>query len=631
MATKLEVTEFDFDDIKTNLKTFMKNQSTFTDYDFEGSGMSNLIDLLAYNTHYLGYNMNMLANEMFIDSAALRSSVTSHAKTLSYEPTSARCSTALINVTLNTNLGSATIDAASNLFSGKVDDVTYQFNLLEDVTATSSGNYIQFTNLKIYEGTKIVTNYTVDSSNIDQKFLLTDNRADTTTLKVEVFTDVTSTVSQVYTKATDITQVTSSSNVYFLQEVSGGKFEVYFGDGVIGNALTDGNIVKLTYIVTNKSDADGVTSFSSTSAINTVTDISISTVSASGGGSEPESIASIKQNAPLDYASQGRAVTTEDYKVYVKQLFPNTKSVSVWGGEDGSYDTSLGVVDTAAYGKVFISIKSTTGNNLTVTEKSTLENDLGRYKVASITPVVVDPEILYLILTTNLKFDSTKTTKTYSELETDVLNVLKNYNTDTLQEFSSIFRHSEVAGLIDNAHTSILNNTTNISLAKYLTPTTTSSVSYNVYFRNALYNPHTGHNSIHGGILASTGFKLSGDATTVHYFDDDGSGNVRRYSIASGSRVYSDNTAGTITYTTGVVSINKLQISSVENVDGSTSTKIRFVAIPDSKDIVPVRNQILEIDFVNTSITASTDNVVSGSSSTTNYVTNSNYSTTTAY
>ena len=631
MATKLEVTEFDFDDIKTNLKIFMKNQSTFTDYDFEGSGMANLIDLLAYNTHYLVYNMNMLANEMFIDSAVLRSSVTSHAKTLSYEPTSATCSTALINVTLNTTQGSATIDSSTNIFTGNIGLDTHQFNLLEDITSTSSGNYIEFTNLKVYDGTKVVTNYTVDSTNVDQKFLLTDNRADTSTLKVEVFNDASSTISQAYTKVTDITQVTSSSTVYFLQEVSGAKFEVYFGDGVIGNKLSDGNIVKLTYIITNKSDADGVNTFTSATAIDGVTDIIVTTVSASSGGAEPESVVSIKQNAPLDYASQGRAVTTEDYKIYARKLFPNTKSVTVWGGEDGSYDSSLGVVDTASYGRVYISIKSTTGNNLTATEKLTLETALAKYKVASITPVVVDPETMYIIISSFVKFDSTKTTKTFAELEIDIINTLKSYNTNKLLEFGNIFRHSEVTGLIDDTHSSILNNITNIAIVKYLTPVTTSSTAYNVYFRNKFYNPHAGHNSTAGGVVASTGFKISGDTTTVYYFDEDGNGNLRRYSFSSGVRVYADSLAGIVNYTTGAININKIQISSIEDVDGVTSAQIRFVVTPDSKDIAPVRNQLLELDFVNSAVTVDVDTVAIGSSSTSTYNTTSSHTTTTAY
>jgi len=483
----------------------------------------------------------------------------------------------------------------------------------------------------VYDGTKVVTNYTMDSTNVDQKFLLTDNRADTTTLKVEVFNDATSTISQAYTKVTDITQVTSSSTIYFLQEVTGGKFEVYFGDGVIGNKLSDGNIVKLTYIVTNKSDADGVNIFTSAGSIDGVSDIIVTTVSSSTGGAEPESIASIKQNAPLDYASQGRAVTTEDYKVYARKLFPNTKSVTVWGGENGSYDTSLGIVDTASYGKVYISIKSTTGNNLTAIEKLTLETDLAKYKVASITPVVVDPETMYLIISSSVKFDSTKTTKTFSELETDIINTLKAYNTSKLLEFGNIFRHSEVTGLIDDTHSSILNNITNVSIAKYLTPVTTSSTAYNIYFRNKFYNPHAGHNSTAGGVIASTGFKISGDAITVYYFDEDGSGNLRRYSISSGVRVYADSTAGIIDYAVGTININKIQISDIEDVDGATSTQIRFVVTPDSHDIAPIRNQLLELDFVNSSVNVSVDTVTTGSSSTSTYNTASSHSVTTAY
>ena len=612
--TRLNVTEFDFDEVKDNLKIFLKGQTEFKDYDFEGSGMNSLLDVLAYNTHYLGFNANMLANEMFLDSASLRSSVVSHAKTLGYVPTSARAATATVDVTLNTTaLASATMEAGQ-VFTTTVEGTDFQFVTAADVTASNIGSGITFNDIDIYEGTFVTTRYTVDTSDVDQRFLLRDNRADTTTLTIKVQTSSSDTTTATYTEATDITQVATDSKVYFLQEVEAGRFEVYFGDCIVGIALSDDNIVIMTYVVSNKSDANGAAIFKNSGAIASITDVAVATVSSASGGSEAETIKSIKYNAPLDYAAQGRCVTAEDYKVYAKKLFPKTQSVSVFGGESGSFDSSLGVVSTAEYGKVFISIKSTTGLELTSAEKTNLVKDLAPYTIASTTPVIVDPTTTFLILNTIFKFDTSATTSTAAELESLVSTTLQNYNTSDLEQFEGLFRHSKVLALIDNTDTSIMSNTTNITLAQKFTPTTTAATSYTINFNNAFYNPHTEHNKASGGIITSSAFYISGDTTNLHYFDDDGAGNLRLYYISGGARNYVDSTAGTVTYTTGQIIINSIYITSVDVVDGVSSTQIRITAIPNSKDIVALRNQILEIDFVNTSITGEVDTVAVGDS-----------------
>jgi hypothetical protein len=608
MATndkRLRVTELDFDNIKTNLKTFLKAQEEFKDYDFEGSGMSVLLDTLAYNTHYLGFNANMLANEMFLDSASLRSSVVSHAKTLGYETTSVRAPVATINVTLSTDSNTKTMSAGT-AFSTTVDGTDYQFVTIADVTASNTGSAVPFESVKIYEGTYVTTRYTVDTSDVDQSFTLNNPNSDTSTLTVKVQTSAADTTTTTYTKATDITQLSSDSTVYYLQEVDGGKFEVYFGDGTVSKSLSDGNIVILQYVVTNKSLANGAQTFTSPSSIDSVTSITVTTESSATGGSEAESIDSIKLQAPLDYSSQGRAVTVDDYKSYTKKLFPNTQAVSVWGGEDGSYDTSTGVSSNPEYGKVFISIKSTTGENLTTVQKSNLVKAFAPYKVASVTPVIVDPEITYLILNVTFNYDSTATTSTKDELASLIATTISNYNTSDLQEFNSSFRHSKLTGLIDDTDSSILNNTTTVTMGKFFTPVA-SSTSYTISFGNAFYNPYSGYNTNQGGILASTGFYLDNDTTTEYFFDDDGSGNLRIYSLASGVRTYLNSSAGTVDYTNGTISTTSLFISAISNVDGESSTKIRITAIPKSNDVVPVRNQILEVDLVNTTTGGNVD------------------------
>ena len=637
---RLSVTEFDFDDVKDNLKTFLKNQTEFTDYDFEGSGMSALLDVLAYNTHYLGFNANMLANEMFLDSASLRSSVVSHAKMLGYEVGSPRAPKATINVSLSTGNALATMPAGT-AFTTNVDGVSYQFVTIADITKQNTGNAIPFDSTEVYEGTYATTKYLVDSNNVDQRFVLTDIRADTSTLTVRVQNSITDTTTTTYTKATDITQLSSSSTVYYLQETESGKFEVYFGDGATSVALSDGNIVQLNYVVTNKTVANGASSFTSPGAIDGITGVTVTTVANAIGGSEPETISSIKLNAPLDYASQGRAVTTEDYKVYVRKLFNNTQAVSVWGGEDGSYNTSTGVSSTPEYGKVFISVKSTTGIDLTVSQKENLVKGLDSFKVASITPVVVDPETTFIILGVTFNYNSSATTLGKATLESNVLTTLTDYSSSTLNTFNSPFRHSRLTGLIDDTDTSITNNTTTVTMGKFFTPSLNTSTNYTINFANNFYNPHSEHNKSGGGILASTGFQINGDTTTEYFFDEDGAGAVRIYSVVSGTRNYYSSAAGTVDYTNGTVSINAVKITAVSNVDGAISTQIRVTAIPTSTDVVPVRNQILEIDLVNSTVTGQVDNTTttgvgyttttSGTASTTSVNTTTSYPTSSGY
>ena len=614
MATtkRLTVTELDFDDVKSNLKTFMRNQNEFKDYDFEGSGLSALLDVLAYNTHYLAFNANMLANEMFLDSSQLRSSVVSHAKTLGYTTRSARAAQAVINVYLNTTDTSATMTAGT-VFTASIGDTSYQFVTIQDTISTNIGSIIPFNNLSVYEGSFVSTRYTTDTQNVEQRFLINDARADTTTLTVKVQNSSTDSITATYTLATDIAALTSTSNVYFLQEVEDGKFEIYFGDDILGNAVVDGNIIILNYVVTNKGVANSASTFTNSAAIDGISSVNVSTVSASAGGSEPETIQSIKYNAPLDYASQGRCVTAEDYKTYVKQLFPNTQAVSVWGGENGSYNSSTGVSDIAEYGKVFISVKSTTGLNLNEVQKAQLVTDLASYTVASITPVVVDPETLNLILNVNFKYDSSATTRANESLVSLVNSTVTNYNTNYLKVFNSVFRHSQFTGLVDATDSAILSNITTVSLSSLYTPNTLGSYSFTVNLGNPLYNPHSGHNAASGGVIASTGFYVSGNINEM-FFDDDGVGNLRIYYLVSGVRTYYLELAGTVDYLTGLISTYPVYITEVSNVDGSASTAIRLTGTPNSTDIVGKRNQILEIDILNTTVTGNQDTIAVSSS-----------------
>ena len=614
---KLEISELDFENIKGSLKRFLSNQNEFKDYNFEGSSMAILLDLLAYNTHYLAYNANFVANEMFMDTAQLRSSVASLAKLVGYTPNSARAPIADLKLVINDGTGATITIPAGTKFSTAVDGLTYTFVSIADKTIQPVDGIYTAQSLEVYEGTYVSYNYTFDSSDIDQRFLIPSDRADSTTIKVAVQNSASDTTSSTYTKATSITELDGTSKVFFLQEAEDGQFEIYFGDGVIGKALDDGNIISISYVVTNKTEANGATSFSLSGSISGFNDITLTVNSSAQGGGEPETLQSIKTNASNFYSAQDRAVTTEDYKTKVKQLYANTQSVSAWGGEDA---------ETPFYGRVYISILPTSGSNLTDSTKDRIVKDLKKYSVASVTPVIIDPETTDLLITSNVKFDETSTPKTADTIKSNVITTLTNYNANTLQSFDTIFRYSKLTGLIDETDESILSNITTIKMRKSFVPTLGSSTKYTINFANALYNPHSGHNSASGGILESSGFKIDGNTTDVFFLDDDGQGNVRRYKNDGAVRSYANSTQGTIDYSTGKVEVNSLNVSNIENIRGAASTVIEITVKPNSNDIVPIRNQVLDIDVANSSVTVESDTLVGGSANAgIGYTTTSSY------
>ncbi len=603
-SNKLNVSDLDFDDIKTNLKTFLQNQSEFSDYNFEGSGFNILLDLLAYNTHYLGFNANMLANEMYLDSADVRKNIVSIAKMLGYTPTSPKSPVADISIKLNNASGASVTMDKGTVFTTTVEGVSYQFLTNEDITITPTNGVYNFSNVSIYEGTLITFKYTVDTSDPDQKFIIPSELADTTTLKVSVQNSSSDSTTSIYTKTTGLTSIDSTSKVYYLQENEDARYEVYFGDGVLGKAVEDGNIIILEYIISNKDAANGASSFALSGTIGGFSDVTITTNSNAQGGSDRQSKESIRFNAPLQYSAQDRAVTTSDYESLVRSLYPNAQAVSAWGGEDD---------ETPQYGKVKIAIKAKSGSTLTTQTKTNLVAQLKKYNVAAVTPEIIDPETTSILLTSTIKYDERATTKTSDTLKSNVITTLSNYNSTTLQKFDSVFRYSKVIREIDNTDPSILSNITTIKMRKEFTPTLSTSTKYDIYFRNALYNPHSEHNKSAGGILSSTGFKVDGDTTNEMFLDDDGNGNVRRYYLVGTVRTYSNNTQGTIDYSTGQITLNSLNIASISNIRGSSSTVIELTVTPSSNDVVPVRAQILEIDTSNSTITVEADTLVGGS------------------
>jgi len=611
-SNKFVVSDLDFDAIKSNLKAFLQDQAEFSDYNFEGSGFAVLLDTLAYNTHYLGFNANMVANEMYLDSADIRKNIVSLAKMLGYTPSSAKSPVADVDITLNNATGSTVTMNKGTTFTSTIDNTTYQFVTNQDLTITPQDGVYKFSNVSLYEGTLVTFRYTVDSTDVDQKFVIPSVNADTSTLKVTVQNSASDTTTTTYTLASGLRSLTSTSKAYFLQETDTGKFEVYFGDDVLGKKLSDGNIVILEYIVSNKDEANGASSFTLSSSIGGFSDVSITTNSNAQGGAEPETKESIRFNAPLQYTSQDRAVTTTDYETLVRSIYPNAQSISAWGGEDD---------ETPVYGVVKIAIKAASGSTLTNATKQNIITSLQPYNVASVRPEIVDPETTSLVLTINAKYDKKATAKTSDTLKSEITTAVSNYSTNTLSQFDGVFRYSKLTGLIDDVDNSILSNITTVKMRKEFTPTLSSSTKYDIYFRNAIYNPHSGHQSV----VSSTGFKIAGNNNEM-FLDDDGEGNIRLYYLVSGIKTVQNATQGTINYSTGQITINSLNVASISNIRGATSTKIEITVTPSSNDIVPVRDQILEIDVSNSIINVSEDTFAGGSSEAgVGYTTTSSY------
>ena len=599
-SNKFVVSDLDFDAIKSNLKSFLQDQPEFSDYNFEGSGFSVLLDTLAYNTHYLGFNANMVANEMYLDSADIRKNVVSLAKMLGYTPTSAKSPVANVDILVNNASGSTITMNKGTTFTSIIDNTTFQFVTNEDNIISPVDGVYKFSNINLYEGTLVNFKYTVDSTDVDQRFIIPSQNADTSTLKVQVQNSQSDSAKSTYTLATGLRGLDDTTKAYFLQETDTGKFEVYFGDGVIGKKLSDGNIVILEYVVSNKEEANGASSFNLSSNVGGFTDVTITTNSSAQGGSEPETKESIRYNAPLQYTSQDRAVTTTDYETLIKSIYPNTQSVSAWGGEDD---------ETPVYGVVKISIKPKSGNTLTNSTKNNIITSLAPYNVASVRPEIIEPSVTSLLLVVNAKYNKQATSKSAETIKSEITNNLSSYSLNTLSSFDGVFRYSKLTGIIDDVDTSILSNITTVKMRKEFTPTLASSTKYDIYFRNAIYNPHSGHSSV----LSSTGFKVAGNNNEM-FLDDDGQGNVRVYYLVSGIKTIHNATQGTIDYSTGQITLNSLNVASISNIRGATSTKIEITVVPSSNDIVPVRDQILEIDVANSIVNVSEDTFVGGSS-----------------
>ena len=606
-SSSINATDLDFNDISDNIKTYLKGQEKFKDYNFEGANLNVLIDMLAYATHVAGVNTNIAASELFLDSAQIRKNVVSRAKDLGFVPASEKSSAAQLEVKLsNVRQADGTIPTANDMtmprghnFQTVYDGITYNYVNTTSVVPTRDGLNFSYPTVDIVQGQYITDTYFFDSQIKNSKFVLSNARVDKSKLEVSVNSNG---VVSKYTLSTEVSTITSSSRVFYAQENEEGFLEIYFGDDVLGKGLVDGDVISATYITVDEIHADGARHFVMLDSINGFATPTITTLSDSSGGSEKEDIESIKFKATKFYTSQNRLVTLNDYKAKVSEYYPNADAVAVWGGEDN---------DPPEYGKVFISLKPQNSDYLSVAEKAEVQTKLNQLNMLTVRPEIVDAEIVKILLTTVFKYNPNDTTLSKGELETIVRNAIVNFDNTNLNNFDSIFRHSNLVKDIDGANPAILSNITNVRLEKRKQIEIGKSEGLTIDFGNGFFHPHDGHNKASGGILTTTGFKVDGDSVNTYFFDDDGSGIIRRYSMQSGVRVFADLAAGTIDYTSGKISVNAIKFTSTVNSD----TSIDFTVLPSSDDVVAIRGSLIDISVDDIKVSGEVDTISSGESS----------------
>lgn len=582
-SRQINVSELDFDQIKNNLKTYLRGQTEFVDYDFEGSGLSILLDVLAYNTHYNGLYNNMAINEMFLDSATKRSSIVSRANELGYTPHSAVCAHAVINMTVS-NTTTATPPTSITLpkntpFNALISGVGYTFYTTEEVTAINNGSGVyNFNNLTIKEGTPLTYNQVVANG---VRYIIPNSNVDLTTLTVRVQDSVSSTNFKTFVTSDTILNITANDSVYFVKEIENQLYELTFGDGVLGKALTNGNVVHLEYFVSGLDAPNGARAFTYNGGSLSGGTITLTTVTPAFNGADVEALDSIRFNAPKSYTTQNRAVTAEDYKALIYNHFSEATAISVWGGETST---------PPQYGKVYIAVVPQTLRTLTDGEKEfILEDILAPRKALTITPEIVDPVYIKIELNVSYYYNPQLTTRTSGDITTLVQQTISNYNAESLNTFGGIFRYSHLSRMIDAAEPSIASNITTVKLHRDIVPVFNVTSPYTINLGNPIYNSGVPEESI-----ITTGFYTT-ETTEVCYIDDlptDGNaiGALRLfYYNSSGQKVIIRN-VGTVNYSTGLINITGVQITSL------FGQSLTMIIKPQSNDVVSTQNQFAQID-----------------------------------
>jgi|TARA_Y100000004_G_scaffold30721_2_gene32004 hypothetical protein len=590
-----QVANLDFEDIKVALKEYLRAQSDFTDYDFDGSALSTLIDTLAYNTYYTAFNANMAVNELFIESATLRDNVVALAKQLGYRPKSSTAPTAYVSFTVtydNPTTDTELVLKKGTGFIASYDENIYQYVVQDDVTAQVANNTAIFENVEIKEGSLLVNTFTVNTASKSQRFILDNEDIDTTTIRVRVYPGGGS-FNEPYLLSENILGVDGTSKVFFLDEIEDERYEILLGDGVLGRKLENNSRVEVSYLTTNAAESNGVKTFvfsgvlENPSGVTPQYTVTIDSSVAASGGEALETIQKIKYTAPKAFGAQNRAVTAQDYEAIVRQVYPATSDIIIFGGEDQ---------DPPEYGKVFIALKPKDASYLTSLTKNNIIAELEKYVVASVEPRIVDPSILFVELTTKIYYNGSSTDQTPSQIRDKAISSVQNYlDTSDTEKFNGKFRYSKMVGVIDDADRNINSNLTEVTMRKDFYPSLNSTFYYELCFQNAF------DVNCDDPILSSTAFRVTEYPNFDVYVEDRG-GKIVLYTIdsASGEKVVLDSDIGDIDYVKGELKMYALTIIRGSFFDNRISVRVK----PLSNDIKALREVYLDVDVANSSFTA---------------------------
>ena len=591
-----QVANLDFEEIKVTLKDYLRGQSDFTDYDFEGSALANLIDVLAYNTYYTAFNTNMVVNELFIDSATLRDNVVAIAKQLGYRPKSITSPTAYVSFTVTYN--NPTTDTELILkkgtgFISTYDNNIYQYVTLDDVKAQVANNVATFTDVSVVEGSQVVDTFIFDAAAKDQRFILDNKNIDTNTIRVKVYPGG-GTFNEAYLVADNILGVDGNSKVFFLDEVEDGRYEILMGDGVLGRKLEDNSRIEVSYMTTSGPESNGVKTFVFSGVLENPNGVSPSSFTtnitssvASAGGEEQETTQKIKYTAPKAYGTQERAVTAQDYEAIVRKVYPATSDIIIFGGEDQ---------EPPEYGKVFIALKPTDQSYLTSLTKQKIIADLKKYVVASVEPKIIDPSILYVEMNSKIYYNGVATDQTTSQIRDKVIGGVQSYlDTSDTEKFNGKFRYSKMVGVIDDVDININSNLTSITMRKDFYPQLNSTFYYEVCFQNSF------DKDCDEPVLSSTGFRVT-EYPNFDVYLEDRDGKIVLYTLDSvtGEKVVLDKEIGDIDYDKGELMMYNLTIIKGSFFDNRISVRVK----PLSNDIKALREVYLDVDVANSSFTA---------------------------
>lgn len=628
--TLINFSNLDFDQIKSSLKEYLRANSNFTDYDFEGSNLSTIIDTLAYNTYITSYNANMVSNEVFIDSATLRENVVSLAKAIGYIPRSRKSSIATVSFFVDTSslpitpltltLQRGLVCTSSTTFQG----LSYSFNIIDSVTKPVVNNIVTFDAIQVYEGTYLTQTFTVDTNNPNQKFILSNAGIDVSSIRVAVRNTQNSTVTRQFSLSENLIDIGPTSKVFFIQEIEDQRYEVIFGDGIFGVKLENLNFIEVSYVVSNGENGNGISNFvyagrlldnNDASVVESISEIT--TDIASNNGQDLESVDSIKKFAPRIYASQNRAVTAADYEAIVPTIFPETESISVYGGE---------TLNPPRYGKVFISIKPYNGDFLSSIIKDQIKTQLRKYTVAGIVTEIIDLKYIFVEYESTVYYNANLSPGAGNVKSIVEANLSKYSDSTELNRYGSRFKYSKFQKIIDDSHPSITSNITKITMRRDLSAKVNVLADYELCFGNQFHikNSRTGYN------IKSSGFNVDGIVDQVYFGDLPGSnektGSIFLFKLNSLTEpVIVRNNVGSIDYEKGEINLSPIKITNTVKMKNGLKI-VEISAIPKSNDVIGKEDLYLQLDINNSILNMQIDDISSGAN-----ISGSTYTVTSSY